>query len=76
MSYADTIVKEVKGEEKVYHLEYGFRKVKLPGRKEQLYLVVVKGFGNKPMMLLTNVVVKKTERVYGFLSAPIFLDGL
>jgi len=62
MSYADTIVKEVKGEEKVYHLEYGFRKVKLPGRKEQLYLVVVKGFGKKPMMLLMNAVVKKTRK--------------
>jgi hypothetical protein len=35
--------------------------VKLPGRDEQLYLVVVKGVGNKPMMLLTDVAVKRTR---------------
>ena len=66
MSYADTIVKEVKGEEKVYRIEYGFRKVKLPGRKEQLYLVVIKGFGKKPMMLLTNAVVEKSRKSLWF----------
>jgi hypothetical protein len=66
MSYADTIVKEVKGEEKVYRIEYGFRKVKLPGRKEQLYLVVIKGFGKKPMMLLTNAVVEKNRKSLWF----------
>jgi len=67
MAYAETIVKEVKGEEKTYHLEYGFRRVKLPGRKEQLYLVVVKGFGSKPMMLLTNVEVNKTRKTLWFI---------
>jgi hypothetical protein len=73
MLYAETIVKEEKGEEKVYHIEYGFRPVKLPGREEQLYLVVVKGFGEEPMMLLTNVVVKRNRKsvapiVRGYLS--------
>jgi len=29
--------------------------VRLPGCPEDLYLVVVKGFGEKPLMLLTNV---------------------
>ncbi|UCF06064.1 MAG: transposase [bacterium] len=67
MSYAETIVKEVKGEEKSYHIEYGFRRVKLPGREEQLYLVVIKGFGEKPMMLLTNVSVKKTREKLWFI---------
>ena len=55
MLYSETIVKEVRGEEKVYHLEYGVRPVMLPGRDEQLYMVVVKGFGRDPMLLLTNV---------------------
>jgi len=70
MVYAETIVKEVRGEEKTYHIEYGFRRVKFPGREEQLYLVVVKGFGDKPMMLLTNVPVKRTRsRVWFVVSS-------
>jgi len=73
MLYAETIVKEVRGEEKAYHIEYGFRPVKLPGRDEQLYLVVVKGYGKEPMMLLTNVAVKRNRKqvefiVNGYLS--------
>jgi hypothetical protein len=59
LPYADRIIKEDKGKEKAYTLEYGFRKVRLPGRTKQLYLVVVKGFGEKPMMLLTNVEMRK-----------------
>ena len=67
MLYAETIVKEEKGKEKTYHIEYGFRPVKLPGRGEQLYLVVVKGFGKDPMMLLTNVAVKRTRSTVWFI---------
>ncbi len=67
MAYAETIVKEVKGEEKTYHIEYGFRPVTLPGTEDQLYLVVIKGFGDKPMMLLTNVTVKKTRNQLWFI---------
>jgi len=36
-------------------------RVKLPFSEEALFLVVVKGWGEKPMMLLTNVVVKSKE---------------
>jgi hypothetical protein len=73
MRYAETIVKEEKGEEKAYRIEYGFREAKLPGREECLYLVVVRGFGAKPMMLLTNVRVTKNRTrllfiVRGYLS--------
>jgi hypothetical protein len=73
MLYAETIVKEERGEEKAYHIEYGFRPVQLPGREEQLYLVVVKGFGKDPLMLLTNVAVKRNRKqvefiVNGYLS--------
>ena len=67
MAYAETIVKEVKGEEKTFHLEYGFRRVRFPGREEQLYLVVIKGFGRKPMMLLTNVEVDRTRKKLWFI---------
>ena len=61
--YAERIVKEERGKEKIYHLEFGYRPVKLPGRKEQLYMVVVRGFGQEPMMLLTNIRVKKSQKV-------------
>ena len=33
---------------------YGAISVKLPGRDERLFMVVVKGFGEEPIMLLTN----------------------
>lgn len=73
MMYAETIVREEKGEEKAYRIEYGYRPVKLPGREEQLYLVVMRGFGAEPMMLLTNVLVTKNRArlwfiVGGYLS--------
>ena len=71
--YAETIIKEEKGEEKCYHLEFGYRPVKFPGREEQLYLVVVTGFGKEPLMLLTNLPMRKNREVIwqvveGFLS--------
>lgn len=53
--YAETVVKEEKGEEKAYRIEFGFRPVRLPEWPEvRLWLVVVKGFGEEPMMLLTT----------------------
>lgn len=61
--YRETIVKIIDGKEKVYHLEFGFRKVKLPGRKEPLGLLVVKGFGQKPMMLLTTEPLRRSRKV-------------
>jgi hypothetical protein len=63
LPYAETIIKEDHGREKCYHLEFGFRPVKLPGREEQLYLVVVTGFGKEPLMLLTNVPMRKNREV-------------
>jgi hypothetical protein len=57
--YIDVIIKEEKGQEVPYRLEYGFRKVKLPGRDERLCLIVVKGLGKEPLMLLTNMAVRK-----------------
>ena len=37
------------------HLACGLRKVRLPERREELTLVVVKGFGQEPLMILTNL---------------------
>jgi hypothetical protein len=63
MMYADTVVKDEKGEEKTYRLEYGYRPVKLPGRDEQLYLVVVRGYGHEPMLLLTPIAMRRNRNV-------------
>lgn len=41
-------------QERVYELRFGFRRVCLPGRNEPLYLLVVHGFGEEPLMLLTT----------------------
>jgi hypothetical protein len=63
MRYAETLVREAAGGEKKVHIEYGFRKVRLPGRRDvELTLVVIRGFGEEPLMLLTNVAVRATRR--------------
>jgi hypothetical protein len=60
LPYATTVVREDKGQEKVFKIEYGFREVRLPKHPAvPLWLVVVKGFGREPMMLLTNVPMRK-----------------
>lgn len=61
--YRETVVKMEEGKEKVYHLEFGFRHVRLPGRPEVLGLVVVKGFGQEPMMLLTTEPLRRSRKV-------------
>ena len=60
---AETIVKVDDGKEKVYHIEFGYRNVKFPGREETLGLLVVRGFGEEPMMLLTTEPLRKSRKV-------------
>jgi hypothetical protein len=53
--YGETVIKEEDGKEKPYFLHFGFRPVRLPEHpKRKLWLVVVKGFGQQPLMLLTT----------------------
>jgi len=61
--YTETIVKVDDGKEKVYRLNFGYRKVKFPGREETMGLLVVQGFGQKPMMLLTTEPLRKNRKV-------------
>jgi hypothetical protein len=49
------IIKIQDGQEKVYDLRYGAEPIRLPGRDEQLWLVVIAGFGEAPLMLLTDL---------------------
>lgn len=55
MRYAETITRETDEGEKRYQIEYGVMNVRLPDRpKDELRMVVIKGFGAKPMMILTS----------------------
>ena len=55
-------MKEEAGQERLVQLSCGMRKVRLPGRREELTLVVVKGFGEEPLMILTNLAVRRSRK--------------
>jgi hypothetical protein len=62
--YATTIMKEKEGEEKAYFIHFGFLPVRLPecpGRP--LWLVVIKGFGQAPLMILTTEPMRRSREV-------------
>jgi hypothetical protein len=63
MLYTDTVVREKDGVEKVYTVSYGYRPVRLPDRKEELNLVVVRGLGEKPLLLLTSLPMRRNREV-------------
>ncbi|MBM4271188.1 MAG: hypothetical protein FJ139_03380 [Deltaproteobacteria bacterium] len=56
--YQTVIIKYQDGQEDKTTVSYNALPVKLPGRQHPLFLVVVKGFGKVPMMLLTSCPVK------------------
>ena len=63
MLYTETVVHEKDGQEKAYTVSYGYRPVRLPGRSEQLYLVVLRGLGEQPLLLLTSLPMRKNREV-------------
>jgi hypothetical protein len=68
--YRDRIIKEDKEQEQAYTISYGFRRVKLPGRKERLWMVVVTGFGKEPLLLLTTEEMEnKRQRLWWVIEA-------
>ena len=59
LPYAETIRRQnLDGTETIRTIEFGFRRVKLPGHREPLSLVVIRGFGQEPTMLLTTLDVR------------------
>jgi hypothetical protein len=52
--YQATLIKYEEGKEKTRTVWYNGVSVKLPGSKDRLFMVVVRGFGAEPMMLLTS----------------------
>jgi len=68
MPYWERVIKEERTGEKVYTIQVGFRRVRLPGRSEQLVLVVVTGLGIEPLMLLTTLKVVKSRKSLLFVA--------
>jgi hypothetical protein len=62
MMYAERIVRQDKSKETIYDLEFGCLPVRLPGKDEPLTLVVVRGFGQEPMTLLTSLRVTRSRK--------------
>lgn len=60
--FLEYIVKEEVKQERPLRLEVGYRKVRLPGRPELLTLVVVRGLGSEPLMVLTSLPVKRSRK--------------
>lgn len=68
--YAETVIKEEDGTEKAYFLHFGFRPVRLPAHPHRkLWLVVVKGFGNQPLMLLTTEPLRRCRNTVWWIVA-------
>ena len=55
LTHQARIVKIQDGKEKVYELRYGAVPIRLPDRSEKLWLVVIAGFGQENLMLLTDL---------------------
>lgn len=73
MLFTETVIKEEPAGGKRLILQYGFRPVRLPDQAQPLYLVVVRGFGEEPLMLLTNVALHSSRKslwyvVQGYLT--------
>ena len=60
--YETVLIVYEEGNEKKRTIHYNAIAVKLPSYQHQLYLVVVKGFGKEPMMLLTSCRVQKNRK--------------
>jgi len=60
--FVEYVAREESDKERPLRLEVGYRKVRLPSRPDLLTLVVVKGFGAEPLMLLTNLSIKRSRK--------------
>ena len=65
------VVSRIDGEkERTFELRFGFRRVHLPDHPEALYLLVIHGFGQEPLMLLTTEPLNKSfKRLWWFVRA-------
>jgi len=61
------------GKEKIKDITYGAAQIRLPDLKQPLNLVIVKGFGKTPMLLLTNKQVNNIIQESVWLVLEIYL---
>jgi hypothetical protein len=72
LPYREVLIREEKDTEKRYDISFGYCPVQLPGLRIPLYMVVVTGFGQEPMMILTNLPMRKNRAViYGIVESYI-----
>lgn len=71
LPYAETVRRHNgDGTETTLTLEFGFRPVKLPGHDRPLSLLVIKGFGQEPLMALTTEPLRANRNVlWGMVQA-------
>jgi hypothetical protein len=63
LPYREVLIREESQQEKRYDITFGFLPVQLPDMPMGLSLVVVTGFGSEPMMLLTNLPMRRSRAV-------------
>jgi len=73
LTHKARIVKIQDAKEKAYELRYGAVPIELPGRSEKLWLVVVDGFGEERLMLLTNLPARAGDSQSLWWIVPIYL---
>jgi hypothetical protein len=69
LPYEKFIVKIIEDHEVRFHLRYGSMPVYLPGLKNPLTMVVIKGFSGQPMMLLTSLQINSSQKDLWFIVA-------
>lgn len=62
LRYRQMIVKQSGEQETIYELRFGATPVRLPDCDRRLTLVVVEGFGQRPLMLLTTLTVRRSYK--------------
>ena len=67
LPYENRVIKIIEGKEHLFNLRYGFMQVYLPELKNPLTMVVIKGFSDKPMMLLTSLKITSKEKDLWFI---------
>lgn len=73
LRYQARIVKIQDGLEKTYDLRYGVEPIRLVGRDQRLHLVVIAGFGEEPLLLLTNALAGARDSQSLWWIAQIYL---
>lgn len=65
LKYTETVTRINRdGKSRTYELKFGFMPVRLPGYPDRkLYLVVVDGFGEEPLMILTTLQMRRKRKV-------------